>query len=72
MKNPFLNMAMASLAAAQLLRSRALQAFKAGVFVEPDRPRSYAKKNGLTTAAVKRAAIKARNRAKHRRACRGS
>ena len=72
MKNPFLNMAMASMAAAELLRSRALQAFKAGVFVEPDRPRSYAKKTGLTTAAVKRAAIKARNRAKHRRACRGA
>jgi len=30
----------------------------------------YQKKTGLTTAAVKRAALKAKNRAKHRRACR--
>lgn len=71
MKNPFVAMALAAAAAAQMFRSQALQAFRGGAFVEPDRPSSYAKKTGLTTAAVKRAALKSKNRAKHRRACRG-
>lgn len=63
MRNPFVAMAMAVVAAQA--------AFKAGGYVEQDRPTSYAKKAGLTTAAVKRAAIKAKNRASHCAACRG-
>lgn len=71
MKNPFVAMALAAAAAAQMFRSQALQAFRGGAFVEQDRPTSYAKKTGLTVAAAKRAAVKAKNRARHRAACRG-
>lgn len=72
MRNPFIAMALAAAAAAQIFRSQALQAFRGGAFVEPDRPSSYAKKTGLTTAAVKRAALKAKNRARNKRALRAS
>ncbi len=72
MKNPFVAMALAAAAAAQMFRGRAIAAFNNGAFVEQMRPTSYAKKTGLTTAAAQRAALKAKNRAKHRRACRGS
>ncbi len=71
MKNPFVAMALAATAAAQMFRSQALAAFRSGAVVEQTRPTSYAKKTGLTTAASKRAAIKAKNRARHRAACRG-
>lgn len=54
-------MAMAAAAVQQMFRTRAIAAFNAG----------HAKKTGLTVAAAKRAAIKAKNRAKHRAACRG-
>ena len=71
MRNPFVAMAMAAVAMQQMFRTRALAAFSSGAFVEQGRPTSYAKKTGLTTAASKRAAIKAKNRARHRAACRG-
>lgn len=71
MRNPFVAMAMAVVAAQQMFKSQALAAFKAGGYVEQDRPTSYAKKTGLTVAAAKRAAIKAKHRARHRAACRG-
>lgn len=71
MRNPFVALAMAAVAMQQMFRSRAMAAFNSGAFVEQSRPTSYAKKTGLTTAAAKRASIKAKNRAKHRAACRG-
>lgn len=71
MRNPFVAMALAAVAMQQMFRTHAMAAFKSGAFVEQDRPTSYAKKTGLTTAAAKRAAVKAKNRAKHRAACRG-
>lgn len=71
MRNPFVAMAMAVVAAQQMLKSQMLAAFRAGEYVEQTRPTSYAKKTGLTTAAAKRAAIKTKNRARHRAACRG-
>lgn len=71
MRNPFVAMAMAVVAAQEAFKGRALAAFKAGGYVEQDRPTSYAKKTGLTVAAAKRAAVKAKNRARHRAACRG-
>lgn len=37
-----------------------------------DRPTSYARKTGLTVASAKRAAVKAKNRAKHKLAVRRS
>ena len=71
MRNPFVAMAMAVVAAQEAFKGHALAAFKAGGYVEQDRPTSYAKKTGLTVAAAKRAAAKAKNRARHRAACRG-
>lgn len=67
MRNPFVAMAMAVVAAQDSFAAHALAAFK----VAQERPTSYAKKTGLTVAAAKRAAIKAKNRAHHRAACRG-
>lgn len=72
MKNPFVAVALAAVAAANAMRVQTIAAFRAGDFVvEQPRPASYARKTGLTTASVKRAAIKAKNRARHRAACRG-
>lgn len=70
MRNPFVAMAMAAVAMQQMFKARAMAAFNKGAFVEAARPSSYAKKTGLTTAAAKRAAIKAKNRARNRAACR--
>lgn len=66
MRNPFVAMAMAAVAMQQAFKVRALAAFNNGDYIEQDRPTSYARKTGLTNSAVKRAAIKAKNRAKHR------
>lgn len=71
MKNPFVAVALAAVAAANALRVQTITAFRAGDFVMEQRPTSYSRKTGLTNAAVKRTAIKAKNRAKHRAACRG-
>ena len=71
MRNPFISMALAAVAMQQMFRAKAFAAFNAGEFVEQDRPTSYARKTGLTVAAAKRSAIKAKNRSKHRAACRG-
>jgi len=71
MRNPFVAMALAVVAAQASFKAHALAALNAGGYVAQDRPTSYAKKTGLTVAAAKRAAIKAKNRAHHRAACRG-
>lgn len=68
MRNPFISMALAAVAMQQAFKVRAIAAFNSGAFAVQDRPSSYAKKTGLTVAAVKRAAVKAKNRAKHRAA----
>lgn len=67
MRNPFVAMALAAVAASTMFRSRVLS----GEITVDARPSSYAKKSGSTNAAVKRAARKARNQARHRAACRG-
>ncbi|MFA5027018.1 MAG: hypothetical protein WC713_04025 [Candidatus Methylomirabilota bacterium] len=71
MRNPFVAMALAAVAMQASFRAAAFNAFNNGEFSDPSRPTSYAKKTGLTVAASKRAAIKSKNRAKHRAACRG-
>lgn len=71
MRNPFIAAALAVVAMQQAFKVKALATFNNGGLVEQDRPTSYAKKTGLTIAASKRAALKAKNRAKHRAACRG-
>ena len=68
MRNQFVAMVMAAVAMQKMFRTRAPAAFNAGEFAEQSRPTSYAKKTGLTVAANKRAAIKSKNRAKHRAA----
>lgn len=71
MRNPFV--AMAIVAAA--IRSASAEAFRRAVqgsHIVPGIREPRYLKHGPTVAQVKRAAIKAKNRAKHRRACRGS
>lgn len=72
MKNPFVAMATAALAAQQMLRSKIFAAFSRGeILADIQRPTSYARKTGLTVAAAKRMAKKEKNRRRHRLACRG-
>lgn len=70
MRNPFIALALAAVATRNLIKASAIQAFNRGEFVAQGRPTSYAKKSGLTTSAAKRASVKAKNRARHRAACR--
>ncbi len=69
MRNPFIAMALAAAASVQMFRNMKIMAFNNGEYADPQRPTSYARNTGLTVAQSKRAAIKAKNRAKHRRAC---
>lgn len=71
MRNPFVAMALAAAASIAAFRNQAIQNFNSGVYAEPIRPTSFARKTGMTTAGSKRAATKARNRARHRAACKG-
>lgn len=71
MRNPFIAAALAAAALSSSIKAQIMSAFQCGDFVEPGRPMSYAKKIGTTVAASQRAALKTKNRAKHRRACRG-
>lgn len=72
MRNPFVALAVAAMAQLQAVRSQAILAFNRGEFSPTDdRPSSYSRKTGMTVAAAKRAAVKAKNRARHRAACRG-
>lgn len=71
MRNPFVAMALAAAAVRAMVRSTAIARFQSGQFIDPVRPTSYARKTGMTVASAKRAAIKAKNRARHRAACRG-
>lgn len=71
MRNPFVSMALAAAAIAASLRNNMLIDFQRGVNRAAP-PTATTRKNGGTVAQAKRAAIKAKNRAKHRRACRGA
>lgn len=71
MKNPFVVMAMAAVAMQQMFRDQALMSFQAGNFIAATQQPTHRKNSGLTVAGAKRASIKAKNRAKHRAACRG-
>lgn len=71
MRNPFIAAALGVMAMHHAFKAKAIAAFNSGDHIEQGRATSYAKKTGLTIAAAKRAAIKAKNRAKHRAACRG-
>ena len=67
MRNPFVMMALAASAAVAAFRSQVLS----GATLVIAKPTKYARKNGLTVAAGKRAAVKRRNVLRHRAACRG-
>jgi hypothetical protein len=67
MRNPFVMMALAVAASVARFQSQVLS----GESMVLARPTKYARKNGLTAAASKRAAVKRRNILRHRAACRG-
>lgn len=68
MKNPFIAMVLAVVARkAALMNHLRIQPLRL-----PEPKYSYHGRNGMTVAALKRAAVKAKNRAKHRAHCRGA
>ncbi|OIR02585.1 hypothetical protein GALL_152990 [mine drainage metagenome] len=64
MRNPFVAMALAAAALASSLREKAILEFHKGEWVAP--PTATTRKRGTSVAQAKRAAIKAKNRQRHR------